>query len=258
MGSQNLKTAIREHQQRTGSNYTTARREVLSPDHDTTAAPFMSQASSTTDPGVLEALADIDLLKRHFHFLRADFVRRATGQTNFFARNSMSASGIHEITAVGGDEKPGGEMGRWKNHDSGGFVPAKNSKMYAEFEALNHVPSVPVPGAEQVDCLIVGNFLISPTMFVLDGRAWMWFSRDLEPLVSQLRAQDRIGVNWRRERNSDAIRAVEDWNARHAGAPLRPLEDAEKDRVELLFATAAERKKARAEAFAALMRPTTA
>lgn len=251
MSKQNQKSAIREHQKRTGQNYTTARREVLSEEHDTSPAPFISQAASTEDPAVLQALADIKLLERHFHFLRAEFIKRVTGGPDCFMRKPMASSPINELAAVGGEEKPQGEMGRWKRGYSGrGWIPATNSKMEAEFNSMNEVPNVAIPGTEHVALLMMGSYMISPIIFALDGKAWLRFAQDLEPMVDQLQERERIGSNWVRERNSDSIRAVEDWNARFSGVKLIPLDESERERVAFLFAEDARRKEERRAAMA--------
>lgn len=246
MSKQNQKSAIRERQKRTGQNYTTARREVLSGEHDTSPAPFISQAASSEDPAVLRALADIRLLERHFYFLRAEFIERVTGGSDCFMRKSLASSPINELAAVGGEEKPKGEMGRWKIGYSGrGWIPAANSKMEAEFNSMNEVPDVAIPGTENVSLLMLGSYMISPIIFALDGKAWLRFAKDLEPMVDQLRERERIGSNWVRERNSDSIRAVEDWNARFSGVKLIPLEESERERVAFLFAEDARCKEER-------------
>lgn len=250
MSKQTLKTAIRDHQKRTGSNYTTARREVLSEEHDTSPQPFLSQAASTTDPEVIRALEDIDLLKRHFRELRIEFVDRVTGGGEFYSRRGFSSSSIsvNRLSAVGGDEKPSGEFGRWKQGPRGrGWVPAKNSKMEEEFDALNDVPHVPIPGTGQITTLLMGNYMVSPVILALDGTVWLYFRTDPEPHIENLNERDRIGVNWVRERPSGAIRAIEDWNERYAGTSTPPLSDEEKSRVEFLFAEERRRKEARAE-----------
>lgn len=248
MSRQNLKTAIRDHQKRTGVNYTTARREVLSQEHDTSPAPFISQAASSTDPAVLQAIEDLDLLERHFFHLRAEFVERVTGDVRFYAsKSTFSSSRTPRLLAVEAEEKPKGEFGRWKQGPRGrGWMPAANSKMEQEFEALNDVPHVTIPGVSAVDGLILGQYIVTPSIFALDGRAWLRFGSDPEG-HPDLQERDRIGINWVRERNSDAVRAIEDWNERFAKCPLRPLEDAERARVEVLFEQERIRKEERAE-----------
>lgn len=248
MSKQNLKSAIREHQKRTGANYTQARREVLSPEHDTSPAPFMAQAASTTDPEVLQALEDIYLLERHFFHERKAFVERVTGAPEFFSRReSFGWSPISRLSSVGGAEKPSGEFGRWKQGPHGrGWVPAKNSKMEAEFDALNEVPSVVIPGAERVRCIFLGHYMLNPVFLLMDGKVWLRFSENAEG-NQNLSEDDRIGTNWVRERNSDAMRAIEDWNERNGKRPLLPLDSEEQTRVEHLFEQERQRKAAHAE-----------
>lgn len=246
MSKQNLKTAIRDHQKRTGVNYTTARREVLSTEHDTSPAPFIAQAASTTDPEVLQALEDIYLLERHFFHLRAEFTKRVTGSDKFFSRReAFFWSPIPEFCAVGGEEKPCGDFGRWKQGPHGrGWVPAKNSKMEAEFDTLNGVPNIPLPGADEVRSIFLGNYVLSPIFLALDGKAWLRFSQNPEG-HPDLQDRERIGTNWVRERHSDAVRAIEDWNSRNSGKRLLPLDESEKERVEFLLAEEARRKEER-------------
>lgn len=250
MSKQNLKASIREHQKRTGSNYTTARREVLSEEHDTSPQPFISQAASTTDPEVIRALEDINLLKRYFREARIEFAERVTGDSGFYASNGFASSSISVpyLSALAGEEKPSGEFGRWKQGPRGrGWVPAKNSKMEEEFDALNNIPSVSIPGAGHVTSMLVGNYMISPVILALDGTAWLYFGSDPEPKIEHLNESDRIGVNWVRERPSSAVRAIEDWNDRHAGKPHLSVTEEERSRVEVLFEEERRRKEMRAE-----------
>lgn len=234
MSKQSLKTAIRDHQKRTGVNYTTARREVLSQEHDTSPAPFISQAASSTDPAVLQAIEDLDLLERYFFHLRAEFVERVTGDVRFYAsKSAFSSSRTPRLLAVEAEEKPKGEF--WKQGPRGrGWMPAANSKMEQEFEALNDIPHVSMPGADAVQGILLGHYIVTPSIFALDGRAWLRFGSDPEG-HPDLQERERLGINWVRERNSDAIRAIEDWNERFAKRRLLPLEDAERERVEVLF-----------------------
>lgn len=247
MSKQTLKTAIRDHQKRTGRNYTTARREVLSAEHDTSPAPFMAQAASTTDPAVLQALADLDLLERYFYYLRGDFVERITGDGKFYgSRSAFDSSPVPRMVSVDSEEKPKGEFGRWKQGPHGrGWVPAANSKMEEEFESLNEVPRVKIPGTEQVQGILLGNYLITPLIFALDGTAWLRFNNDPEG-HPDLRDDDLIGSNWVRERNSSAMRAIEDRKERTGGVrTLHRLNDEEHERVAFLFAEEERRKEER-------------
>lgn len=249
MSKQNLKSAIRDHQKRTGSNYTTARREVLSDEHDTSPAPFIAQAASTTDPAVFQALEDIDLLKRYFYHLRAEFVERVTGEGKFYgSRSPFNSSPVPRLVSVDSPEKPKGEFGRWKQGPNGrGWVPAVNSKMEEEFEVLNKVPRVSIPGAEHVQGMLLGNYMVTPAIFALDGTIWLHFANDPEG-HPDLREDDRIGSNWVRERNSSAMRAIEDRKERTGGMrTLHPLNDDEYERVEFLFAEERRREEERAE-----------
>lgn len=248
MSKQTLKTAIRDHQKRTGVNYTTARREVLSEEHDTSPAPFISQAASSTDPAVLQAIEDLHLLERHFFDLRAEFAERVTGDVKFYAsRSPWGFSLVPRLRSLEADEKPKGEFGRWKQGPRGrGWMPAANSKMEKEFEALNEVPRVSIPGADAVQGLMLGQYIITPRIFVLDGKAWLRFGSDPEG-HRDLSDRDRIGSNWVRERNSDAVRAIEDWNERFSGKPFTPLDEQEKERVAFLFAEHERREQERRE-----------
>lgn len=236
MSKQTLKTAIREHQKRTGVNYTTARREVLSEEHDTSPAPFISQAASSTDPAVIQALADQYLLERYFFHLRVEFVERVTGDSKFYAHKSaFNSTTVPHLLSLEAEDKPKGEFGRWKQGPRGrGWVPAKNSAMEEEFDALNKVPSVPIPGTEEVQGMLLGHYLVTPQIFAIDGKAWLRFGNSPEG-HPDLTDRHRIGTNWVRERHSDAVRAIEDWNERFAGKPLLPLDDDERERVAFLF-----------------------
>lgn len=233
MSNQNQKTAIRAHQARTGVNYTTARRAVLA--KTTRREPFLAPGAKTTDPAVLQALADHRLLERHFHFLRNEFVTRVTDQDTAYFTKAWGIVPINNLSAVGG-EKPGGEHGRWKQGYQGlGWIPAKNSRLEAEFNALNNIPSVPVPGIEHVTTLILGNRIYTPAVFALDGVAWLYLPDDVVQLAAGEQDRYVIEGNWEPVARSEAIRAGEVWSEQNKTRRLTPLDEAERERVEFLF-----------------------
>lgn len=256
MSNQNLKTAIRAHQERTGSNYTTARRAVLagapSADPAPPREPFLAAAASSTDPEVLQVLADRELLRRHFHFAAVDFALKVTGTDTGFcgSYDSMSPTPRVHITGIRADEKPGGEFGRWKKAPRDGYwAPAKNSLMEAEFAALNDVPGLPIPGLENLPPLLLGNRFVIPQVFTVDGVAWLRFPMD--PVGHpHLRGTETIGTCWTPpERASRALAAWEDYlDGMEARTPRR-LDTAERERVKVLLAEHRAREEARRQEF---------
>lgn len=237
MTRQNLKHAIRAHQQRTGTNYTTARRAVLEASHPS-PAPFLAQAASSTDPRVLQAITDLELLARHLHFRRVEFAARIDGTRGYTGARSLDWSRIPTLTGIVADQKPGGQAGRWKRGPrSDAWVPAVGSKFATEFQELNRWPHLSVPGADAVNTVFdsAGQRLLVPILFAHDGAAWLVFSTDLAA-VPGIGDKTRIGTNWRPERHSDAIQAMEGWNEKHANRLMRPLTAAEEERVRSLHA----------------------
>lgn len=247
MSKQNQKSAIRQHQELTGDSYTAARRAVL----EGTGAkpqPFLRRCAKTTDPAVLEVIEDRRLAAEVIRLRHNEFLERITGDSFGYYRSPFS-SFVNELVAVGGEEKPSGH-GRWKMGPHGrGWVPAKNNPLEEEFEALNDVPNVSVPGLERVESMVFGSYFVRSTIFALDGTAWFRLGMDPEPHMDEISELDRIGANWTPVfRESAFMAAAEDWNERYAGTPDGPFSDEQLRRGEQVIEDALQARRARQEA----------